>query len=498
MASSRYSLRYLLAAFVAVVVSCDGVSAQGSFTENVPLLGSNINSKFGRLQDGDTTRASGKERGRIPLILDWDANYDDALALMYILSNPLFDVKAVSCAGAGFATHHGGPINTQMMLEMFHAGHVPVSYGSPTSLSPISQAPMQWRIELDQFFQDQQLPLPNTPISIYPSDVLIANVLKESSTAVAVAVIGPATNLAMALQKEPELIERISGLFFMGSNHPGKNNVHDYQMQFNGVNGGCSDAAGTNVQAMVTDVTGGLNSIRRGCRGNSLSESGDTEWNIFLDAVAWHVIARVAAQATKPPPIYVIPTGASENMAITMGDFTRGTALLSDNKVIQFLLSLATSFLGAGEAKWWDAQLVIAMADVITGVSLDKSVCAEWLESPGFQVNLQWKHVTMSGMKNPYGSITDVDGRFGPKAYFCSSGNVKNMQDHYWAMLAGQKDPGNIADPSIYLRKLPTFSGRNLTPMLAVGATSLSMIVGWYGGYVCRFWSGSTGYAQLK
>lgn len=44
---------------------------------------------------------------KVPLIFDGDANYDDTLALMYLVSNPLFDIKAVTVAGAGFATHHG-------------------------------------------------------------------------------------------------------------------------------------------------------------------------------------------------------------------------------------------------------------------------------------------------------------------------------------------------------------------------------------------------------
>jgi inosine-uridine nucleoside N-ribohydrolase len=222
---------------------------------------------------------------KVPLIFDGDANYDDTLALMYLLSNPLFDIKAVTIAGAGFATHQGGPVNTQMVLELFNQGQIPVSYGQPTSLSPISTFPLQWRIEIDQFFQDQNLPSPDTPISVYSSDVLIAKVLKESKTAVAVAVTGPATNLALALQKEPELVERISGLFLMGSNYGGgPNNVYDWQMQFNGIEGSCSeDPLGhsfTPNQESVPTGTGELAAFRPGCRGNSMSESGDTEWYV--------------------------------------------------------------------------------------------------------------------------------------------------------------------------------------------------------------------------
>ena len=43
----------------------------------------------------------------VPVIFDGDGNYDDTLALEYLVSNPLFDLQAVTLAGAGFATHHG-------------------------------------------------------------------------------------------------------------------------------------------------------------------------------------------------------------------------------------------------------------------------------------------------------------------------------------------------------------------------------------------------------
>ena len=225
---------------------------------------------------------------KVPLIFDMDANYDDTLALMYLVSNPLFDIKAVTVAGAGFATHHGyvftvyglrftfpndivepifsllglhfpfsrfyqsrllycsltsyqttvcsGPINQQQVLQLFGVGEIPVSYGPPMSLSPITTFPMQWRIEIDEFFQSENLDDSETPLSVFPSDILIANILRDATTAVTVAETGPATNLALALQREPELASRIGGLFLMGSNYGGgPNNVYDWQMTFNGV-----------------------------------------------------------------------------------------------------------------------------------------------------------------------------------------------------------------------------------------------------------------------
>jgi hypothetical protein len=106
----------------------------------------------------------------------------------------------------------------------------------------------------------------------------------------------------------------------------------------------------------------------------------------------------------------------------------------------------------------WDAQLVIAMADVITGVPIEDSVCAEWLETPGFKVNLHWQRITETGAKNPYGSITDIEG-IGPYSYFCRHGNVTNMQEHYWETLAGEMEPGTIADRDVFLRELSDGNG---------------------------------------
>lgn len=175
-----------------------------------------------------TTIAHGEDK--VPLIYDIDANYDDFVALMYVASNPLFDLKAVTTAGAGFSSHHGGPINTQQILELFDKGDVPVSFGKPLSLSPMTSFPLQWKIELDEFFQYSNLTKSNSLVSVYGSDQLISKILRESPVAVAIAITGPVTNLALALQREPELINRISGIFMMGSNYGGgPNNVYDWR-----------------------------------------------------------------------------------------------------------------------------------------------------------------------------------------------------------------------------------------------------------------------------
>ena len=55
---------------------------------------------------------------------------------------------------------------------------------------------------------------------------------------------GPVTNLARALQRDPSVVKNIRSLFMMGSAYgvKGTNNVYNWQMTFNGVQGSCRQA----------------------------------------------------------------------------------------------------------------------------------------------------------------------------------------------------------------------------------------------------------------
>lgn len=131
---------------------------------------------------------------------------------MFLALHPTLDLKALTVCANGFATAHGGPANMQRVLSLIGREDVPVSVGVHEGLSPITNFPLQWRVEIDRFYEAQELPESSAALSVLDSPALIAKTLKESKTAVAVLVTGSATNLAIALRKEPDLVGRISAI----------------------------------------------------------------------------------------------------------------------------------------------------------------------------------------------------------------------------------------------------------------------------------------------
>merc|ERR1740117_2690136 len=120
-------------------------------------------------------------------------------------------------------------------------------------------------------------------------------------------------------------------------------------------------------------------------------------------------------------------------MPITLDDFRNGTAVIHHHgapaELATFATELAASFLKAGEAKWWDAQLLVAMTEVISGIDpvvyndQGPGVCRTWTHTQGFKVSLKWRSTANETHKNPYGSVTELAAP-GPATSFCRGGNV--------------------------------------------------------------------------
>mmetsp|Transcript_1918 Transcript_1918/g.5433 ORF Transcript_1918/g.5433 Transcript_1918/m.5433 type:complete len:476 (-) Transcript_1918:209-1636(-) len=456
------------------------------------------------LQSLDITSSS-----TVPVIFDNDGNYDDMLALLYLALAPVLSIKAITMCGIGFGTPHGGPINIAAVAALAGIGDIPIAYGPPFGLSDISSFPLKWRVEMDAWVEslkyEQRLVhgvnatiLPQaTPRSMYDSPQLITKTLRESPTAVAIIVTGPLTNVALALQKDPSLLVRISALFVMGSNYGASiGNVYDWQIRFGTQLSGCIEVAGQlPVENAICDVEMQGDSHecasptatgRAGCRGVNMTEVGDTEWNVFLDAKAWDTVA-LAVSEHSDVRMYVLSSLATLDMPITQQDidehakaFANRINPASASVVTVFLRELAQSFTAAGEAKWWDAQVAVMAAEVLTGlkprlessqspvasaisrgnfeqarallrVSPSPSVCSYWVHTDSFGVSLEWRSTVSPPSREPYGKVADVESGRGPAGDFCVFGNVTRMAELYWDPPALGE---SVAEPAHFLRPL--------------------------------------------
>lgn len=281
--------------------------------------------------------------------------------------------------------------------------------------------------------------------------------LRESPCRVAILATGPLTNLAVALTADPSIVSNILAVFIMGSAYDGPNNVYTWQMTFNNILGACTEAGFQNwIQGeSPLDLTRlekletapsilkfpvaysgrsdtappRYSSQRPGCRGIDMTAKGNTEWNLFMDALAWREVMHFLKGSKAD--VYVLATNASLDMNVTLPGMNASAAKIKNPVLRTFMMELAKSFLSAGEAKWWDAQVAVMMAEVMTGSR--QGVCAGWALSRRAAVSLLWRSRLDSEELLPYGSLVDNPQADAPKIDFCLYGNVTRMDEAYWS-----------------------------------------------------------------
>jgi purine nucleosidase len=150
---------------------------------------------------------------RTPLILDVDTGIDDSLALLYVAASPDAELVAVTCV-SGNIDGAQVAINTRAVLELAGRTDVEVALGREVPLfrqletTPETHGP--------QGLGHAVLPPPSRPLSErHGVDVIVEEVRRRPGEIVLVT-LGPLTNLALALEKEPDLPRLLKGYTLMG------------------------------------------------------------------------------------------------------------------------------------------------------------------------------------------------------------------------------------------------------------------------------------------
>ncbi len=207
-----------------------------------------------------------------PIIIDTDAGSDDFLAIAFLLSHPSVHIDAITVAN-GLAHVDAGARNLARLVKLSGRSNLPVFAGRPTPLKGTAEFPREWRKISDEL---PGVVLPQTSGSPEPkraADFLI-EYLKDQNHRVQILALGPLTNLAEALQREPSVAHVIDRIVIMGG---------------------------------AIHVPGNL-----GDGGAFQTANKTAEWNIFVDPLAARIVFRSNI------PIVLVPLDATNKVPVDL------------------------------------------------------------------------------------------------------------------------------------------------------------------------------------
>lgn len=147
------------------------------------------------------------------ILIDTDPGIDDSLAILLALASPEVKLEALTVV-SGNCSAQQGVINALSVLELAGASHIPVAQGVPVPLvQPLFVAP-ETHGELGIGYA--QLPRPETAPDPRHAVDLIIETLLASPGEISLVPIGPLTNLAMAIRKQPQIVSAVKEVILMG------------------------------------------------------------------------------------------------------------------------------------------------------------------------------------------------------------------------------------------------------------------------------------------
>lgn len=147
------------------------------------------------------------------ILIDTDPGIDDALAILLALASPELSLEGLSVVH-GNCSLEQATRNGLSVLELAGAGHIPLAKGcelplvQPSLLAPETHG--------NTGLGYAKLPQPRAqPIGQHGSDFLIEKALSSPGEITLVA-IGPLTNVALAIRKEPKFAKSLREIVIMG------------------------------------------------------------------------------------------------------------------------------------------------------------------------------------------------------------------------------------------------------------------------------------------
>ena len=150
---------------------------------------------------------------RAPLLLDVDTGIDDSLALLYACASPEAELLAVTCCSGNVEAKQVVE-NTLAVLELAGRDDIEVALGREVPLvrtletTPETHGP--------RGIGYAELPPPRRPVSERHGADVIVETARSRPGEVTLVTLGPLTNLAIALDREPNLPRLLRSWVLMG------------------------------------------------------------------------------------------------------------------------------------------------------------------------------------------------------------------------------------------------------------------------------------------
>jgi inosine-uridine nucleoside N-ribohydrolase len=154
------------------------------------------------------------------IILDSDPGTDDALALMLALNSPELDVRGLTVV-PGNVTAAMGLENALRMVSLANRCDIPVAAGA--------QHPLFQKLITAEFWHGKNglanVELPPSKCTVDPrfGPDLIIQLVHASPHEITLVPVGPLTNIALAVEKDPSIVPLVKEVILMGGSISGGN-----------------------------------------------------------------------------------------------------------------------------------------------------------------------------------------------------------------------------------------------------------------------------------
>lgn len=144
------------------------------------------------------------------LLIDCDPGIDDTIAMALALGAPELDVIAIT-AVTGNLTADRTSVNARKVLEFLGHPGIPVAQGRLTPLArPYPRDPFSHG---DDGLGNYGLPEPTMPLDDRGAAQMIVDTVNAHAGDISIAALGPLTNIAEALEIDPELPSKVTEIY---------------------------------------------------------------------------------------------------------------------------------------------------------------------------------------------------------------------------------------------------------------------------------------------